>query len=155
MNESEKQAPALPSDKAVMAARLLGFGGLVPFVVLALASLIGLRTPFAPAPALLIGYGAIILSFVGALHWGAQLTSKTPSAWRFIWSVVPALMGWLALMLPAMMAAMVIIIGLITCLLVDRRAIKQGLWPDYMHALRLILTLIAVLSMSVIFIAAI
>ena len=153
MEEGMERNLAMPRDTAVMTARLLGFGGLLPFIVLAAASIMGLRTPFAPAPALLIGYGAIIRSFVGALHWGAQLATKNPSARYFGWSVVPALMGWAALMAPAMMAAMIIIIGLVICLLVDRAAIKRGLWPDYMASLRLILTIVAAASMAVIFIA--
>ncbi len=53
----------------------------------------------------LAGYGAVIASFMGALHWGANLHSlgKGPigdrwvdrNAW--IWGVIPALVAWLAL----------------------------------------------------------
>ena len=57
--------------------------------IFAAATVMDLRLPFAPAPALLIGRGAIILSFVGAIHWGAQLTNSTPRSTRFIWSIPP------------------------------------------------------------------
>ncbi len=141
----------LPEEQAIISARLLGFGGLLPFIFLAAATLMELRTPIAPAAALLIGYGAIILSFVGALHWGAQLSSNQPRAGRFVWSVMPALLGWAALMMPAMMAALCLIIGLLICLAYDMRVLSKGEWPSYMRSLRIILTAIACLSLSVIF----
>jgi len=145
-------------NNAVMTARLLGFGGLLPFVILAAATMMGLHTPFAPAHALLIGYGAVILSFVGALHWGAQLSAHKVSAHKlsagpFIWSVVPALIGWVALMLPAKLGALCLIGGLVMCWGYDMRLIRKKEWPSFMGALRTILTAIACLSLSVIFFA--
>ena len=138
------------ADSAILTARFLGFGGLVPFLFLAAATIMDLRLPFAPAPALLIGYGAIILSFVGALHWGAQLPSSTPRSARFVWSILPALLGWVALMVPATSAVICLITGLVLCWVYDMRIIKSGEWPHYMRSLRTILTAIACLSLSVI-----
>ena len=138
------------ADSAILTARFLGFGGLVPFLFLAAATVMDLRLPFAPAPALLIGYGAIILSFVGALHWGAQLTNSTPRSARFVWSILPALLGWVALMVPATSAVICLITGLILCWIYDMRIMKAGEWPHYMRSLRTILTAIACLSLSVI-----
>ena len=140
-------------SNAIMTARLLGFGGLLPFVLLAAATIMGLHTPFAPAHALLVGYGAVILSFVGALHWGTQLSSLQPSAARFIWSIVPALIGWVALMLPAKAGALCLIGGLVSCWVYDMRLISKKEWPSFMGALRTILTAIACLSLSVIIFA--
>ena len=139
-------------NNGVITARLLGYGGLCPFVFLAAATMLELRTPFAPPAPLLIGYGAVILSFVGALHWGAQLSANQARASRFIWSVVPALLGWISLFLPAMAAATCLIIGLIICWSYDMRLIKRGEWPLFMRGLRTVLTLIACLSLSVVFI---
>jgi hypothetical protein len=53
----------------------------------------------------LAGYGAVITSFMGALHWGASLHTlgKAPSGNRWIdrnawiWGVIPALVAWVAL----------------------------------------------------------
>ena len=149
----EKPIREKPSDNAVMTARLLGFGGLLPFVILAAAIVMGLHTPLASAHDWLIGYGAVILSFVGALHWGAQLSSQQPSAGRFVWSVVPALIAWLALMLPAKAGAFCLIAGLISCWACDMRVIRKKEWPSFMGALRTILTAIACLSLSVIIFA--
>jgi hypothetical protein len=63
----------------------------------------------------LIGYGAVILSFVGALHWAfamvlPDLTEQQRTA-RFVWSVVPALLAWPALLVDATMASFLLIPG--------------------------------------------
>lgn len=43
-------------------------------------------------------YSATILSFVGAIHWGAAACAPTPfAATQFAVSVLPALVGWAAL----------------------------------------------------------
>src|SRR5690606_37692444 len=71
----------------------LGLGGLVPFVALAIATWItgadaGSRLVIAQ-----LGYGAVILSFIGALHWGAALAapevSARTTAIALVWSVLP------------------------------------------------------------------
>jgi len=56
-------------DPVRRAAAWLGYGGLIPFIVLAPASLLDHHHGWTWSDAL-YGYGAIILSFVGALHWG-------------------------------------------------------------------------------------
>lgn len=83
----------------------LGYAGLIPFVGLALL------VQLAPTPLnylsaeSLAGYGAVITSFMGALHWGASLHTlgNAPSGDRWvdrnawIWGVIPALVAWVAL----------------------------------------------------------
>ena len=54
--------PALPRSAA-----WLGFGGLLPFVGLALTAFVDRHHGIVWADAL-VAYGAVILSFVGALH---------------------------------------------------------------------------------------
>ena len=56
--------PALPRSAA-----WLGFGGLLPFIGLALTAFVDRHHGIVWADAL-VAYGAVILSFVGALHWG-------------------------------------------------------------------------------------
>jgi hypothetical protein len=61
----------------------------------ALALLIPLSSDYRPLFAIaLVNYGAVILSFVGALHWGFAMTAQDMKAeqrsGRFIWSVIPA-----------------------------------------------------------------
>ena len=59
--------------KTVLIARVLGYGGALPFLFGAVAAsqqvaILG----FAPTH-LLLSYGAVILSFLGGLHWGLSL----------------------------------------------------------------------------------
>jgi len=89
---------------------LLTFAGAIPFIALGLAVVLDpLAAPIAIQ--LLISYGAVILSFVGAVHWGfalrdtahpvngTPLTPATLGAERqlLVFGVVPALIGWVAL----------------------------------------------------------
>ena len=81
-----------------LAALIPGLLGLLPFWGFALATV--LDTGVDPVLALmaLIMYAAVILSFVGALWWGMAVHAPTnaPRATMFVWSVVPALVGWSA-----------------------------------------------------------
>lgn len=123
----------------------LGYGGLLPFVATAAAVFLD------PVHALLwarilIAYGAVILSFVGALHWAFAMTltglSGTRQTVAFIWSVVPALLAWPALLLPYPYAAALIVAGFVLHYAQDRSLAALGL-PSWYLPLRLRLTLVA------------
>jgi hypothetical protein len=88
--------------------RWLGYGGVLPFVLGLLA--VGL----APDPGLreraadlTLGYGAVILAFLGAVHWGRMLERGTLSEAPVlaVWGVLPSVVGWLSLALPFAWAA--------------------------------------------------
>jgi hypothetical protein len=76
----------------------LGYGGLLPFVGLAAFSWLGPPVLPIDAAASLRAYGAVILSFVGALHWGFAMNLAgldAPSRDRlYVWSVVPSLLAF-------------------------------------------------------------
>lgn len=94
---------------------VLGYGGLVPFVGLAILKIAGIDTLTDEAGRWLMAYGASILSFVGALHWGfAMLATKIDRARRtqcYAWSVVPALIGFLAMVLNSPLSFSLLIVG--------------------------------------------
>jgi hypothetical protein len=68
----------------------------MPFWGFALATVIDTGVDPLLALMALIMYGAVILSFVGALWWGMAVhaPASAPRATMFVWSVVPALVGW-------------------------------------------------------------
>jgi hypothetical protein len=79
---------------------LLGFGGTIPFFVP--AALVYLNPDHLEIwQSLLWNYGAVILSFVGALHWAFAMFAKDLSerdqTISYIWSVIPALVAWVAI----------------------------------------------------------
>jgi hypothetical protein len=131
-------------------ARRLGYGGLIPFVSLAAA--LWVQSPVdgsAGGPlvrAALLGYGATIASFLGAIHWGLVLrdgpSQPVPS---LLWGVVPSLLAWLALLLGPTLGLLLIAALLWACFAVDR-----VLYPRYrLQAwlpMRLRLTVVASLS---------
>jgi len=88
----------------------LSVAGLIPFLVPAVLVLLDpVDTPIAVQ--VLISYGAVILSFIGAVHWGFALRDTAhplPGAMTPVmlgyerrlltFGVLPALLGWVALL---------------------------------------------------------
>lgn len=112
----------VPRNVPTTMARRLGFGGLIPFVGLALASWIAPPLYQHDLLQSLAAYAATIASFVGALHWGAAMHRNdlnTTSA--LAWGVVPSLVAWLALSMHATAALLLLAVLLVVCFAVDRR----------------------------------
>ncbi|MFC0410459.1 DUF3429 domain-containing protein [Roseomonas elaeocarpi] len=129
------------------AARLLGLAGLIPFFGLALLSLAG--ETWARMP--LLFYGASILSFLGAVHWGAALRgTEAEAGWdwpRLGIGVMPSLVAWVALLLPAGWDAGLLILGFLCLVLVESVATRTGAVGRNWLRLRWVLTIGAVLSL--------
>ncbi len=140
-----------PSDTVHRAAAWLGYGGLLPFVVLAPASLLDPHHGWTWSDAL-YGYGAVILSFVGALHWAFAMTAagldERQRVRSLIWSVVPALIAWPALLLAPAAAAVLLVGGFTVHYLVDRNLARHATLPPWYLTLRLRLTVVASLSLA-------
>ncbi len=130
----------------------LGYTGLIPFVALA-AMYLGLGGEIQQEIGrALVVYGAVIISFLGAIHWGAVIygVDTTNPTRRMLFSVLPALLGWVAVLLPLVYGLSVILASLPIVYLVDSR------WSplhDWYLILRRRLTLIASLSVAVVFIS--
>ena len=122
---------------------VFGLAGLIPFIGLSGAVIIGPEQWHAVAQTLLTQYGALILSFVGALHWGYAIEQETKGseAWlRYGYSVVPALWAWLALQFPLATGMQMLGLALIFCLVVDLAFLKLATLPVWFTRLRVILT---------------
>jgi uncharacterized membrane protein len=85
----------------------LGYGGLIPFVLL--AALLWLVAPDLQGfvAIALTSYAALIASFLGGIHWGigwlaGLRRAGSPHAQRrhFLWGVVPSLLAWPGLLMP-------------------------------------------------------
>lgn len=127
----------------------LGYGGLLPFVALAVAAWVnGSNSLWRNA---LLAYGAVILSFVGALHWGFAMSLSGISAkqktFSFVWSVVPALMAWLALLMTSKYAIAMLVAGFLTHFWQDRRLVQVANLPVWYLPLRMRLTLVACIAL--------
>ncbi|MDO9599983.1 MAG: DUF3429 domain-containing protein [Azoarcus sp.] len=129
---------------------LLGYGGLLPFVLLAVAVFVDGEIASRGRDALL-AYGGVILSFVGALHWGFAMSLAALSPRQrtlcFIWSVVPALLAWPALLVDTTTANVLLIGGFLSTYWQYRRlAVSVGL-PGWYLPLRSRLTVVACLCL--------
>lgn len=133
----------------------LAYGGSLPFILLALGILIdNQRAAFFSAA--LIAYGAVILSFVGALHWGFAMTLEEFSDEsghrrrneRFVWSIVPALLAWSVLLAQPSLAAALLITGFVAHYWQDRRLAAFASLPAWYLPMRLRLTVIACLCLA-------
>jgi hypothetical protein len=92
----------------------LGYGGLLPFA--AGAVLVWLvRADVQPYVARgLAAYGALIVGFLGGIHWGLVMRQVAPSTRGLLWGVVPSLLAWPAVMMPP--HAGLVILGLLLLL---------------------------------------
>lgn len=138
--------PTLPRSAA-----WLGFGGLLPFIGLALTAFVDRHHGIVWADAL-VAYGAVILSFVGALHWGfAMALPGMPQALRrncFVWSVVPALVAWPAMMLEPVLGAPLLMGGFVAHIWQDHRLAGRVALPAWYLPLRRQLSIVACVCLA-------
>lgn len=123
-------------------ARGLGYLAIVPF--LAGAALLWVVEPaWRPRIAqALSAYAAVVISFIGAIHWGLAFSQSDPAPRLFVWGVVPSLVAWVAMLMPPRDGLVVHALTLVACYLVDRAvypAQNVGAWLP----LRLRLTIVA------------
>ena len=134
------------SDRPLPApARLLGPAGLIPFAGLAA----GIWAGWPGAGPALAAYGATILAFLGAVHWGLALAAPAGAteeqAERVAWGrlglgVVPALLAWVALLLPLAAGLVLLALGILATALAETLAARQGLVPRAYLGLRWLLS---------------
>ena len=71
--------------------------------------------------AALSAYAAVIVSFLGGIHWGLGFRAQPADPSRFVWGVVPSLVAWVAVVMPPYAGLVVHGVMLIVCYGVDRR----------------------------------
>ena len=137
-------APPMPAEPPLRA-RQYGHAGLIPFIVGTL--LLWLVYPdLQPWVALgLAAYGALIVAFLGGIHWGLAMDSHASGQRAFGWAMVPPLVAWLALVMPAHAGLVVLGVMLVVCYLVDRRLYLEKGMSAWL-TLRFRLTVVATLS---------
>ena len=94
-------------------------------------------------------YAALIVSFLGGIHWGIGLryaATETPGhAFHLVWGTVPPLLAWVAIMMPAFAGLPLLGLVLVACYAVDRKT-----WADaglsHWLPLRWRLTVVATLA---------
>lgn len=130
---------------------LLGLSGLLPFAGAALAFFAAPDSWSGFAEGALIAYGSVILSFLGAVHWGLALRAPAEEApmgpARLTLGVVPALIGWVALLLPDVFALPLLALGILGTAALEQWARGRGLVPGEYLVLRWVLSVGAALCL--------
>ena len=146
---------------------VLGVLGLIPFLGCTIGII--LFPSDVPAPNLvraIIAYGAVILAFLGGVHWGLALdpapTMVAPGQAaidnrRLALGVLPSLIGWAALLVSvastSLIAIVLLILGFVGTTLVEQRAHRSGALPGSYMALRWVLSAVALLCLVVVLLA--
>ncbi len=126
----------------------LSYLGLVPFVLLA-ALMWLVPADLHPFIAIaLVSYAGVVAAFLGGIHWGIALQPKTlnpaDAAWHLGWGVVPSLVAWVAVVMPAFAGLPLLGLLLVACCVVDFKT-----WPRAGLAawlpMRLRITVVAVI----------
>jgi hypothetical protein len=126
---------------------LLGFGGVIPFLLLFVALLLDFEPPSGieiDVASWLLAYAAVIVSFLGAVHWGVALAmqealSRGQLEQHFFYGVTPALLAWFVLLLPQPLAFFVMAALVMLAYGFDAMLLFRRLDSDY-NVLRLYLT---------------
>ncbi|MDH0863242.1 DUF3429 domain-containing protein [Mitsuaria sp. GD03876] len=146
MNDRTASSAALTGAASVnpVAVRL-GYAGLIPFVLGAALVWLVREDAHPYVTDGLSRYAAVVISFLGAIHWGLGFRQTVPSPAPFIWGVVPALLAWIASTMPAYAGLVIEGVLLIVCYVVDRRA-YPALGASAWLTLRFRLSAVAALS---------
>lgn len=146
-----QQAGPPPKLPALVAA--LGYGGLIPFAAFALGHITQTFSGSVDWLHWLVAYGAVILSFVGALHWGFAMLSAQMHGTRrrqaYVWSVIPALLGFVALVLSSPLSCSLLILGFALAYWQDADLANRIDVPHWYPRLRAHLSIVACLCLAV------
>jgi hypothetical protein len=136
------------------AAKWLGALGAIPFVFLAVTGHFLEGPTRGQAFFALAAYGAVVLSFLGGIHWGLAIAGFGPRAndeasfRRLAFSVTPSLVGWGALLVPPPSGLMLLAVAFVWLLVFDSQASRKAQAPAWYPRLRRPLTLAVVASLT-------
>jgi hypothetical protein len=131
---------------------VFGIAGAAPFIALAVGA-----WSVSPADRIawvnwLIAYAALILAFVGALHWGVAMTAPARAAeeeWVAAgWSVLPALFAWVAMAWPPSAALLALAALFVAQWAMDVRLARRYPVPRWFLPLRAGLTAVVAGSLA-------
>ena len=149
-NNSVRRKTLTNLDKKNVAT-VLGYAGLIPFI--AASGVLFTDNPGFTGPALysLTVYAAVILAFMGAVHWGVAMQSNASSSnLQLVFSVVPALIAWLSLSLQTPRNSLLTLaVSFVAMLVADIYAGSKFFVPSWYRGLRIPLSLAVVVCLLV------
>lgn len=113
------EAPRSGTPDALIHA--LGYAGLLPFAGLAALVWLVPAEPAAWVAMALTTYAALIASFLGGIHWGVAFARADARPAHLVWGVLPSLLAWPGVLMPAYAGLPLLGAVLLACYLVDRK----------------------------------
>jgi hypothetical protein len=134
-------------------AEIVSYAGVAPFVLCLLGvALLPVYGERELAQRIAISYGAVVLAFVGAVHWGLALAGQI--AWsplRIAGAVVPAVLGVTATLLGGQRGLALLVVGFGLFWLYEHRSVGAELPAAYLSLRRnLSLVVCALLAFTMI-----
>ena len=126
---------------------LLGYAGLLPFIGLTVALFLVDEEFLSYTQFAFQAYGAVILTFIGGVHWGLVLRNESDAHRNkeIIASIVPSLFAWISLLLPVDLALGVLLTAFLLLFFYEYRVLWADLFPAWYRQLRCVLTTIVCL----------
>ncbi|KAM0425615.1 hypothetical protein ACHAPT_009147 [Fusarium lateritium] len=91
-----------------------------------------------------LGYGAVIISFLGAIHWGLEYAEKQPlrerTRFRYGMGLAASIIAWPTLFLPVEYALTTQFMAFVALYFADSRAATRGWAPHWYGTYRFLLT---------------
>ena len=132
---------------------ILGLLGLVPFLYFSFIDQFLEIFTIENRATFIISYSAIILSFLGGIHWGVALFQNNnhenirKNNIRFIISVIPSILGWISLFLLDIYGITLIIISFLLLFIYDFYSLRQFNFIHWFFYLRFMLSLIVTFAL--------
>jgi hypothetical protein len=137
-------------------AAVYGGTGLIPLVATAIAVWVVPAEWAGFALDVQLFYGATIISFLGAAHWGLALAGqgtrgddRAACSWaRLGYSVAPSLVAWLSLITVPAIGLVMQMASFVATFFVDAKTTRVGITPAWYPRLRKPLTIVAILCLG-------
>ena len=139
------------TDKTKTIIYCLSYGGLLPFVITLAGVYYGSKELSSYSMVAFVAYGAVILGFVGAVHWGFLLTTDSIQRQGLLLStsVLPGLIGWLALICNLDTALLMLCIAYPILFIYEKFSVLNSLLPAWYMLMRFRLTIVVTLLMLI------
>jgi hypothetical protein len=140
------RAHGFSGDRTPLPAIILGGSSVLPLMISVCIVAVAPDAFGLPVVHIAIVYAAVILSFLGGMYWGmaSAILAADPGAAApygiLACSVVPALIGWVAVFLPSPIGPGVLAVTFVAVLMLDRRCRRLGYVAGWWMELRIWLT---------------
>lgn len=138
--------------------RTVAFAGLAGWIPFLLGLVITIFRDLSPFEAVvferaIVGYGALILSFLGGVRWGIRLQGGAGTDLTYIVGTFGSVAGFITLLLPINIGLIILVIGFAIHGIWDVAAGMSGRVPQAYARLRAVLTWLVCLTLILIIIA--